>query len=463
MTGIRIAHDAPTVRAIDSMQKQLKPQLPRKGVLKRIVICILVLGLGLAGMFALRSLKKPPAEVVQQEPALRVRVMALVPEDVAVIISGYGEVLPIRTVMIAAEVAGQVVRVHPRLVAGEGIAAGAELFQIDDRDYRAGFEEADAAAAQWANAIERLKKQLTIDRQRLQTLERSRELARGEFQRLKQLYEVDMVGTRSGVEAAERAFNAALDQAAQLAQAVALYPLQIREAENSLAAARARREAAAAQLERCRVVAPFRGRVRQTAIEAGQYVSPGQHAVTLADDSILEIRVPLDSRDAQRWLPFDNSATAPSAWFGPLPALECTVRWTEAPDTHFWRGHLDRVVAFDAQTRTVDVAVRVAAADAIRGGNGRLPLVEGMFCRVEIPGRTLQGVFRLPRHAVSFDNTVYVADGSRLKTVAVTVARTQGEEALISGGLQAGQQVIVTRLVDPLENTLLTIETDGAS
>jgi hypothetical protein len=111
----------------------------------------------------------------------------------------------------------------------------------------------------------------------------------------------------------------------------------------------------------------------------------------------------------------------------------------------------------------VDVAVRVAAADAIRGGNGRLPLVEGMFCRVEIPGRTLQGVFRLPRHAVSFDNTVYVADGSRLKTVAVTVARTQGEEALISGGLQAGQQVIVTRLVDPLENTLLTIETDGAS
>jgi hypothetical protein len=45
----------------------------------------------------------------------------------------------------------------------------------------------------------------------------------------------------------------------------------------------------------------------------------------------------------------------------------------------------------------------------------------------------------------------------------VTVARTQSEEALISEGLQAGQQVIVTRLVDPLENSLLTIETDEAS
>ncbi|HSM73026.1 MAG TPA: HlyD family efflux transporter periplasmic adaptor subunit [Desulfobacterales bacterium] len=445
------------------MHEESNPQLPPKGALKRIAICSLVLALGFAGMLALTSLKKPPGEAVQQEPAIRVRVTTVAPEDVAVVISGFGEVRPLRTVVMAAEVAGRVVWVHPRLVVGEVIPAGAELFRIDDRDYRAAFQEADAAAAQWATAIERLQKQSTIDRQRLQTLERSRELSRSEFQRLKKLYEDDMVGTRSGVEAAERAYNAAVDQAAQLAQAVALYPLQIREAEKSLAAAHARCEAAAARLERCRVAAPFRGRVRQTAIEAGQYVSPGQQVLTLADDSILEIRVPLDSRDAQRWLPFETPATASDAWFGPLPALTCTLRWTEAPETLFWRGTLDRVVAFDPQSRTVEVAVRVAAVDALRGGNGHLPLVEGMFCQVEIPGRILTGVFRLARHVVSFENTVYVAEGDRLRTVDVTVARTQGEEALISEGLQAGQQVIVTRLVDPLENSLLTIETDGDS
>ncbi|MGD8543226.1 MAG: hypothetical protein PVI39_13105, partial [Desulfobacteraceae bacterium] len=267
------------------MHEESNPQLPPKGVLKRIVICSLVLGLGFAGMLALTSLKKPPGEAVQQEPAIRVRVTTVAPEDVAVVISGFGEVRPLRTVVMAAEVAGRVVQVHPRLVVGEVIPAGAELFRIDDRDYRAAFQEADAAAAQWATAIERLQKQATIDRQRLQTLERSRELSRSEFQRLKKLYEDDMVGTRSGVEGAERAYNAAVDQAAQLAQAVALYPLQIREAEKSLAAAHARREAAAARLERCRVAAPFRGRVRQAAIEVGQYVSPGQQVLTLADDS----------------------------------------------------------------------------------------------------------------------------------------------------------------------------------
>jgi hypothetical protein len=44
-----------------------------------------------------------------------------------------------------------------------------------------------------------------------------------------------------------------------------------------------------------------------------------------------------------------------------------------------------------------------------------------------------------------------------LKTVSVTVARIQGEETLISGGLQPGDTVVVTRLVDPLENALLDI------
>jgi hypothetical protein len=52
---------------------------------------------------------------------------------------------------------------------------------------------------------------------------------------------------------------------------------------------------------------------------------------------------------------------------------------------------------------------------------------------------------------------VYVSGGGRLKTVPVSVARIQGEEAFVSGGLEAGDLVVTTRLIDPLENTLLEI------
>jgi hypothetical protein len=83
--------------------------------------------------------------------------------------------------------------------------------------------------------------------------------------------------------------------------------------------------------------------------------------------------------------------------------------------------------------------------------------VEGMFCSVKIPGRTLHNVFRLPRQAVSFENTVCLANSNRLKTVPIKVARVEGENVYIAGGLNAGDTVITTRLIDPLENALIEI------
>ncbi len=86
-----------------------------------------------------------------------------------------------------------------------------------------------------------------------------------------------------------------------------------------------------------------------------------------------------------------------------------------------------------------------------------MPLVEGMFCSVKIPGRTLNNVFRLPRQAVSFENTVHLAIDNRLKTVPVKVARMEGENVYVYGGLNADDMVVTTRLIDPLENVLLEI------
>ncbi|MCP4680856.1 MAG: hypothetical protein GY864_00810 [Desulfobacterales bacterium] len=103
------------------------------------------------------------------------------------------------------------------------------------------------------------------------------------------------------------------------------------------------------------------------------------------------------------------------------------------------------------------MAVKITAQNAMPNSIDSLPLVEGMFCLVEIPGRILTNVVRLPRWAVSFDNTVYISNNGRLKTRPVTVERVEGEDAYISEGLNPGTTVVTTRLIDPLENTRLTI------
>ncbi|MGD9330712.1 MAG: efflux RND transporter periplasmic adaptor subunit, partial [Desulfobacterales bacterium] len=348
--------------------------------------------------------------------------------------------------------------IHPQLEPGGIIMKDEVLLRIDDRDYRADHSEAEAQVRQWQNTILRLQKQAAIDKGRLKTLRRSQRLAEAEYERLKSLFETDRVGTRSGVDAAERAANTARDQADQMAQAVTLVPIQIREAQNSLKAAQARLTIAATRLERCVIVAPFKGRVSSKSVEQGQYIMAGSPAVTLADDSTIEIHVPIDSRDARQWLRFQAaSRPSSSAWFGELEPVVCRIKWTESLDGQYWQGNLHRVVEFNKQTRTLTVAVRIAAAQAVSGVPKQIPLVEGMFCLVEIPGKTMSQVVALPRWAVSFEDTVYVVRNNRLKTVDVQVMRIQGEKAFISGGLQPGEQVIVTRLVNPLENTLVKI------
>ncbi len=388
--------------------------IDRGTVIIRVIACLLILVVGFGGFRFLKGRKKAPAQAEQVERPLKVEAVSAKFVSVPVVIEGHGELRSIRRVDIAAEVAGTVVEVHPRLQTGEVIPEGEMLFAIDDRDYRSEYE---------SNKV------------RLAILTRDRELTQKELTRVQTLFEKNKVGTRAGVEKAEQAANTVADRLAQVRQAMTR---------------------ATINLERCRVIAPFTCRITTKNIEKGQYVAPGKIVFGLADDSVLELEVPVDSRDAFEWLQFENDASeGAQAWFSRLQPLQCRVSWTEDPNNQAM-GTMDRVSLFDEKTRTVKVVLRI---DSKQFGErrGTLPLVAGMFCRVEIPGRSLQQVVELPRWAVSFENSVYVIRDGRLETTPVRVVRVQENKAYISEGLAEGDMVITTRLVNPLERSLVQI------
>lgn len=424
----------------------------------RVLMCLAIILAGIFIMGGLAMTRNPPPQMPFKEPALQVEVLEVKPADMPVLITGYGEAKSLNVVSLAPEVSGKIINIHPRLEAGEVIGEGEIIFQIDPRDYEAAFVEATSTAQQMESSLKRMKIQYEIDQERLKAIQRNRDLSKQQYERVKSLFENDKVGTLSGVDQAEQSFNNFSDQADQMAKTIELYPFQIKEAESSLESAHSRMATAKLRLEKCTVKAPFNGRIKDVSLEVGQYVSPGMNVITLADDSVLEIQVPLDSRDANRWLPFDEGdKNTSNAWVKGLKQVECKIHWTESKTENYWKGTLNRVVKFDEQTRTVTVAIRVEGAEALSFNHGSLPLVEGMFCSAEIPGRILKNVYSIPRWAVSFENTVYVAVDNKLKTIPVEVARSQEEETFISGGLNPGDKVIITRLVDPLENSNLII------
>lgn len=286
---------------------------------------------------------------------------------------------------------------------------------------------------------------------------RAHGLAVGHLKRAQQLREGG-VGTQSSVDQAEQTVLTAKSELDRSEHSLALVPLQRQEAQSMKASAEARLSLVELELDNTTLKAPFNARIKERKIEEAQVVSAGTHALTLVDDTVLEVRVPLDSRDASQWLQFEESdAKAGASWFSKPKPVDCTLRWTEAKNGARWKGKLDRVESFDPQSHTLSVVIRVTGAAAHDESNP-VPLVEGMFCEVTIPGRPLESVYRVPQNAVTIDNMVYLSVDERLKTVPVTVARVQGEDALVSSGLNPGDQLITTRLVNPLDNTLLDIE-----
>jgi multidrug efflux pump subunit AcrA (membrane-fusion protein) len=75
------------------------------------------------------------------------------------------------------------------------------------------------------------------------------------------------------------------------------------------------------------------------------------------------------------------------------------------------------------------------------------PLVFGLFVTVDIEGRELPNAAVIPRAALRQGNVVWVVDEQkRLTFREVEVARTQGDEVVLRGGLKDGELVVVTPL-----------------
>jgi RND family efflux transporter MFP subunit len=255
------------------------------------------------------------------------------------------------------------------------------------------------------------------------------------------------------VEQAERAYAQTRDQFAILKNQTDLLPHQIDEAKAALAAADADLRRMRLNLQRCSVKAPFRGRIKRANVYVGDVVSPGRSMLVLADDSQLEVRVSLDALSARKLMRFKKDG---GSWFSSPQKVACDVLWSGGGD-YSWTGRVDRVEELRADTRSLYIAVKVDGKTARAVPDGVLPLAEGMFCSVKIPGKTIKNVVRLPRIAVSMDSRVYIDNKGRLETRRVSVVRRDRDYAYIDKGIAAGERVIVTRLIAPPENSLLNV------
>ncbi len=179
------------------------------------------------------------------------------------------------------------------------------------------------------------------------------------------------------------------------------------------------------QLEKSRIVAPFDGTIGLRYVSAGAYISPTTTIASLysVNPAKLEFSVP--------------------ARYGMQVAPGKKVFFRAEGDTKVWQGEVYAVEPqIDPNTRTIKIR---ALAD---NRDGRL--LPGQFVRVELILETIENALLIPTQAIIQEMEgpkVFVSRNGKAAPVAVTTGiRTESELEILSG-LNPGDTLIVTGLL----------------
>jgi RND family efflux transporter MFP subunit len=380
---------------------------------------VLVLAAALAGGRFIIS-QRPAAPQFQPPPVpVAIDAMRVLPEDFQVVIRSEGTVEPRTESTLIPQVSGQIVAISPSFREGGFFEQGDILVTLDPRDYQLAIASAEAQVAQAESALE---------------------------QELAQAKVVEDDWRMLGRQAPE----------------LGLRKPQIAAARATVLSAKAQLERARFDLERTRIRAPYDGQVLEKSVDVGQFVSTGTLLARVYATDYVEIRVPLSNRQLEFVdLPERfRGETAQRGTAGPEVVVKAVIGRQEWR----WSGRIVRAEgAIDTRTRQLFVVAQVDDPYA-PGADGQPPLRIGQFVEVELVGRTLADAFVLPRSALRDAAEVLIVDDeSRLQRRPVAVAWTDGEQAVITGGLAAGEVVNVTPLAVAANGTLVAATIDGVA
>ena len=418
----------------------------------RMLLVVPPLVLGVLMLVVMGNSRKPPTEVDAGESSATVRVVTASRVDLIPEATGYGEVQPARVWAAVAQVAGRVVEVHPRLRNGEILPAGTLLFRIDPVDYELKLAQARAELAELAVKEENTRASLEIERRNLAVAQREEE-------RLTKLSQ-QAVASRSDVDLAERSVLTARTAIQNSENSLALIPTQRHVLE-------ARLTQAERDLQNTAVTAPFDMRITELATEQDQYTTVGQtlfrgdavdRVEVTAQFAMSSLRNLLAGREDK--LPAVaklQSELADFSGFRPLLRMDLGDLTAE------WEAQFARLGdAVDAQTRTMGLVIAVdKPLEQVIPGR-RPPLSKGMFVEVRLRGRPQSDRLVVPRYAVRDGKVYVVGRDQRLEVRNVAVLFSQGALSIISGGVQPGEQVVVSDLPTAVPGMLLSPQVDQA-
>ena len=332
---------------------------------------------------------KPPERIIQT-----VETVTLEPETVRIPIQSQGTVEAAIRGNINVEVSGRILSTGPAFKVGGRVRKGDVLLTIDPTAYQVAKARADA----------------TLARAKLALLEES---------------------TRA--EQALKEWEAAKSEDTPEPSPLVLRKPQLELAKAELVAAEEAAGLAAHNLERTQLRAPYDGVLTDKLAEVGQVVAAGTGVPVAGAYSTeaLEVSLPVSAQEVTFLEPAQKPSVQLSATIGGR-------LWTWAAQIERDTGQIDR------GTRLHHLLSQINTAE---GEESRPELLPGQFVAATIEGKTVAGLYRVPRQAfVSKDEVYLVTEENTLLRRKVHILYRLPDHFLIDQGLNPGERLCLTRL-----------------
>lgn len=414
---------------------------------------LLILGVGGGGLYYLIRTKPEPSGRPAKDPGRLVRYFVAKKAPHRITITAYGTSRAGEEWNAIAEVKGRAVFVDPRFDAGVTLPKDMLLVRLDPIDYQLAIKQYKAQVRVRKQELLELGQKEANLKEMVGLAKRHLALAEKDLEDQKELYRKD-AAPKDSIERSETTLVTRKQGLQELLNQIALLPVQRERLKASLELTEAQLEEATRSLKKTEIRLPLNARCVERNIKPDQFANVGERLGRFYAMDTAEVVVPVEPRKMM-WL-FPKGDGFP----GPIDAAD-PVQWAK----HFskfqfpaeitlgagrqrlgWKGTTRRVKAtLDGRTRTLHVIVEVKDPFKDVQLGVRPPLIPDLYCKVKIQGGTLPGAVVAPRDCLR-DNRVYLIRDGNLEIRDVEVFCFEDDNAVISGGLESGDQVVLTDL-----------------
>ncbi len=380
--------------------------------LLKIILPVIIIVIGIAAAFYLKNTGPKSKRQLPVKLAPLVRVKSLFPANHIVVLKAMGTVVPAREVELKPQVTGEVIDINPEFIEGGLLKAGSFVLQIDTEDYKLALTQKEKALADASYSMK-----LELGRQ---------EVAKREWELLK-----------GDKDAEEREVELALRKP------------HLEKAKAELNAAKAELKKAYLDLSRTQIKTPFNAIVRSRLVNLGSQVTPQERLAELvgSDSYWIQASVPVDRL---RWIQIPRSHGDPATKAGIIYA-----------NNYKLTGTVIRLMGdLSPEGRMARVLIEVEDPLGLKNlKNDRPPLLIDDYVRVEIEGKKLENVYKIPRTAFRDNAFIWIADeNSTLKIKEVHPVWRDAGVVLIDNDIKPGDRLIISDLPAPIDGMPIQVE-----